>query len=379
MADVEGKYDFLVTTNLANEDVIEIDGEKLLVGGAGVSAGLDGDFEAGASEALTAKAIADAINGADASSSQALQNLKAKYTASADGLTNKVTLTENTASGTDLAADAVEVGKNTDSRVATLSEDAESYEFTAVALDAGSKVDIGGTEITIQVNGTAEMVAAELKTQIEDATNLDTAGLRAAYDVTVSGDKLTLTQKVAADQADIAGSYETTVYDGFDAKMQIGANTDQSLTIDIQDMRARALNITGIEGGAKVVSTTGEEAYFVSTKSATDGTDDTLAEYTLDVSTFEKATAAISVLDDAISNVSAERSKLGAFQNRLEHTIRNLDTSAENLQASESRIRDVDMAKEMMEFTKNNILQQAAQSMLAQANQQAQGILQLLR
>ncbi len=71
--------------------------------------------------------------------------------------------------------------------------------------------------------------------------------------------------------------------------------------------------------------------------------------------------------------------KLGAVQNRLEHTIKNLDTSAENLQASESRIRDVDMAKEMMEFTKNNILQQAAQSMLAQANQAPQGVLQLLR
>jgi flagellin len=63
----------------------------------------------------------------------------------------------------------------------------------------------------------------------------------------------------------------------------------------------------------------------------------------------------------------------------LEHTINNLDTSAENLQASESRIRDVDMAKEMMEFTKNNILTQAAQAMLAQANQQPQGVLQLLR
>ena len=77
--------------------------------------------------------------------------------------------------------------------------------------------------------------------------------------------------------------------------------------------------------------------------------------------------------------VSAERSRLGAIQNRLEHTIRNLDNSAENLTASESRIRDVDMAKEMMAFTKNNILQQAAQAMLAQANQQPQGVLQLLR
>ncbi|PMU52602.1 flagellin, partial [Pseudomonas sp. GP01-A3] len=77
------------------------------------------------------------------------------------------------------------------------------------------------------------------------------------------------------------------------------------------------------------------------------------------------ATAGIALLDTAITKVSAERSKLGANQNRLEHTINNLGTSAENLTAAESRIRDVDMAKEMMEFTKNNILTQAAQAMLA--------------
>ncbi|WDV46151.1 flagellin [Clostridiaceae bacterium M8S5] len=91
------------------------------------------------------------------------------------------------------------------------------------------------------------------------------------------------------------------------------------------------------------------------------------------------ANIAITVINNAINSVSEERSKLGAMQNRLEHTIKNLDTSSENLQASESRIRDVDMAKEMMEFTKNNILQQAAQAMLAQANQAPQGVLQLLR
>ena len=99
----------------------------------------------------------------------------------------------------------------------------------------------------------------------------------------------------------------------------------------------------------------------------------------IDVSEQASANSAITTINDALEAVSAERSKLGAFQNRLEHTIKNLDTSAENLQASESRIRDVDMAKEMMEFTKNNILQQAAQAMLAQANQAPQGVLRLLR
>ncbi|WP_317891226.1 flagellin [Paenibacillus oceani] len=99
----------------------------------------------------------------------------------------------------------------------------------------------------------------------------------------------------------------------------------------------------------------------------------------VDVSTSKGAQTAITVVNNALETVSAERSKLGAYQNRLEHTISNLGTSAENLTASESRIRDVDMAKEMMDFTKNNILSQAAQAMLAQANQQPQGVLQLLR
>ncbi|MCX7569467.1 flagellin [Tumebacillus sp. DT12] len=91
------------------------------------------------------------------------------------------------------------------------------------------------------------------------------------------------------------------------------------------------------------------------------------------------ASANLTIIQGAIDTVSNTRSNLGAVQNRLEHTINNLGTTTENLQAAESRIRDVDMAKEMMSFTKNNILNQAAQAMLAQANQQPQGVLQLLR
>jgi flagellin len=90
-------------------------------------------------------------------------------------------------------------------------------------------------------------------------------------------------------------------------------------------------------------------------------------------------TSTIADLDTAINNVNSDRAKYGAQQNQLEHTINNLNTTAENLSASESRIRDVDMAKEMMEFTKNNILLQASEAMLAQANSQPQGVLQLLR
>ena len=96
------------------------------------------------------------------------------------------------------------------------------------------------------------------------------------------------------------------------------------------------------------------------------------------VLTQDGANKAITNINDAIEQVSAERSKLGAIQNRLEHTIANLGTSAENLQAAESRIRDLDMAEEIMAFTKNNILQQAATAMLAQANMAPQSVLQLL-
>ena len=91
------------------------------------------------------------------------------------------------------------------------------------------------------------------------------------------------------------------------------------------------------------------------------------------------ASAAISKITDAINQVSTSRGKLGAIQNRLEHTINNLGVTTENITAAESRIRDVDMAKEMMEFTKNSVLMQSAQAMLAQANQQPQSILQLLQ
>lgn len=127
---------------------------------------------------------------------------------------------------------------------------------------------------------------------------------------------------------------------------QVGANGGETISLSLVDATASALGISGM--------------------SALDGTNAT-------------ASANLKKIQDAINTVSENRSNFGAVQNRLEHTINNLGTTEENLQAAESRIRDVDMASEMMNFTKNNILTQAAQSMLAQANQQPQGVLQLLR
>ena len=150
--------------------------------------------------------------------------------------------------------------------------------------------------------------------------------------------------------------------------LQIGANEAQALNLSMSDMRSVALGISSTTAGNG----------FASTMGVTDGTDSALAEYALDVSTHDSASQALTTLDAAVERVSAERSMLGATQNRLEHTISNLGTSAENLQAAESRIRDLDMAEEIMAFTKNNILQQAATAMLAQANMAPQSVLQLL-
>ena len=129
-------------------------------------------------------------------------------------------------------------------------------------------------------------------------------------------------------------------------ELQIGANEGQTMEFTIDDMSAAALGVDGNK---------------------------------VDLATQDGAQKATTTIDAAIKKVSAQRSKLGAVQNRLEHTIANLDTAAENTQTSESRIRDTDMAEEMVAYSKNNILLQAGQSMLAQANQSNQGVLSLLQ
>ena len=127
-------------------------------------------------------------------------------------------------------------------------------------------------------------------------------------------------------------------------KLQVGANQDQNIGFDIDYMRARELGLGGIQ-----------------------------------IDTTANAQEAIGRIDEAITRVSSQRADLGAVQNRLEHTMASADNTAENLQASESRIRDVDMAKEMMNLTKLNILQQSSQAMISQANQAPNQILSLLK
>ncbi|MFJ8266900.1 flagellin [Peribacillus asahii] len=167
------------------------------------------------------------------------------------------------------------------------------------------------------------------------------------------------------------------------AIMQIGANAGQTVSLEIKDMQAAALGISRTDkGGEQTIKlANGEDltVWYTETKQSNNGTTNEPTEYSLDISTNETAQAAISVLDDAIQRVSAERSRMGAMQNRLEHTSNNLKYMSENTTAAESRIRDLDMALEMTAYTKNNILIQSAQAMLAQANQLPQGVLQLLK
>lgn len=175
--------------------------------------------------------------------------------------------------------------------------------------------------------------------------------VQSSNDTNVDADRTALQEEITALQSEITRIADNTEFNtqnllggSFSGKkFHIGANSGQNISLSISTMNATALGINSVDIGSQ-----------------------------------SGANNAISTINNAISQVSTQRSKLGAVQNRLEHTINNLGATSENLTAAESRIRDTDMAKEMMGFTKNNILMQAAQSMLAQANQQPQGVLQLL-
>lgn len=182
-------------------------------------------------------------------------------------------------------------------------------------------------------------VASTTITFTNDASSPLTAGL------VISISDATANMKVGESMTFVFGKAEVAANDlGGSIMTQIGANAGQTAFISVGDMRASALGVKDI-----------------------------------DISSKFGAATAIETVQNAMQKVSSQRSSLGAIQNRLEHTINNLGAASENLTAAESRIRDTDMAKEMMAQTKNSILAQAAQAMLAQANQQPQGVLQLLR
>ncbi|MHB8129442.1 MAG: flagellin N-terminal helical domain-containing protein [Mobilitalea sp.] len=178
--------------------------------------------------------------------------------------------------------------------------------------------------------------------------------VQASNDTNVTADRSAIKEEVVALTEEVTRIAAQTEFNSmkllngtFSGKsLQVGANSGQSIMFSVKAMNASGLGIKSVQAS---------------------------------IATHSAATKNIKVVQSALDKVSTQRSALGALQNRLEHTIANANNTSENLQAAESRIRDVDMAKEMVKYSKDGILQQAAQSMLAQANQSTQGVLSLLQ
>ncbi|WHY88392.1 flagellin Hag [Neobacillus novalis] len=201
--------------------------------------------------------------------------------------------------------------------------------------------------------------------------------VQAGNDTNNTEDRLAIqteADELAKQITDIANNTEfngTKVLNGVGAaslSFQVGSNENQTLSLTIKAMDAATLGVSVAGATPDTDNAAATAADAAITKGAIDMTSNSAASGT-----------AITAIDNAIKLVSTERANLGATQNRLEFTTNNLAATSQNLSSAESRIRDVDMAKEVMESSKNGILAQAAQAMLAQANQAPQGVLQLLR
>ncbi|MDD2457531.1 MAG: flagellin [Eubacteriales bacterium] len=309
---------------------------------------------------------------------------------SVQGANETLASEDRTAIGTELKALSEEIDRiadntkfngktllNGDLAGAQLDSTGEVVVGTALATGAAAAVtsiDVSGAEsnedYTFTASGTAgNLILTRVSDSVSQEITLDaTIGVdgtmnlnfeELGVNLTISGASAKTAANIVTDLSTAATDTISTMAGSTAAKIHIGSDSDQDLSVTFGDMTTAQLGTTpGATDLETLVTNVAAESI---------------------VSTNAQANTLIEQLDVAIGQVSTQRSQFGAVQNRLEHTIKNLDTSAENLQASESRIRDVDMAKEMMELTKNNILQQAAQAMLAQANQAPQGVLQLLR
>jgi flagellin len=345
-------------------ETTEFNTKKLLNGNAGATATVDGTNNAAKiDKALVNDATLDSgtytLNVTHAASSEINNAVDAGT--GIDVASNKITIDDATASFGSYQIKVEDDTENSGMKKVTLIDSTTEEEIGSqsnVESGAGGKeVKIGGLTIVagsiggngtlsfdVQLDGesTFELVNSKgdtVATKSFDNLNKSTVEIK-GVEVGFNAD---LVGGVGGPPATGPAATEITISNNA-LNMEIGANAGQSMNIAVGDMSAAALGVEDI-----------------------------------DVLSPDSADAAITTIQNALDTVSAERSKLGSYQNRLEHTISNLDTSSENLQSAESRIRDVDMAQEMMELTKQNILQQAAQSMLAQANQAPQGVLQLLQ
>ena len=204
----------------------------------------------------------------------------------------------------------------------------------------------------------AEGALAETHSILQRMNELAT---QAANDTNTTADRNAIAAEIHQLTSEIDRSASTTQFNTMNLldgsftnkNLQVGSLEGQNISVSIKAMNSSSLGLTTGTGATKKLA--------------------------ISVSSFSSAGSAMTVIQKAIQSVSAMRSTLGALQNRLEHTISNLDNISENTQAAESRLRDTDMAEEMVEYSKNNILAQAGQSMLAQGNQSTQGVLSLLQ
>lgn len=284
---------------------------------------------------------------------------------------------------TNTDSDRAEIQKEADQLAQELTRIADDTEFNTQNLLGGefnATFHIGANEgqnVELSINnmsGEALGVALETTETIDE----DDISLAAGTYNVVNLGGVEVFSDATEDAESITANYGLQNADGEIVAISADGETYTELATateisDLADAEYAETDPNTIAFGTAVVSGT------VTVSEVSDEEVTVTANRGINISTQAAADAAITTIQTAIDNVSAERSKLGAMQNRLDHTINNLGTSSENLTAAESRIRDVDMASEMMEFTKNNILSQAAQSMLAQANSAPQGVLQLLQ
>ena len=363
----KGSYEFNLTTKMAA-------GETLTIGGQTFTA-VEKDADATKGEFNVSDSIASQLS----SLQNAFNNneVMKKYDVTVEG--SKVTLTEQVASGNSLAEGKVSVSGNDTMGeftvdVSELMRDGASISIDGTSIAVSSKNEHVGYEEGRAIKE-AETVEAQAQA-LADAVNKN-AELSQKYTATAEDGKLVLTQKVVGEEGPSVSTTSSTKGD-FELKLQIGANYGQAMTVNIEDNRALALGISGDKDTLTVKASDGAVAHYTAVETVNNGSDNNNVERALDVSNHENAAAATSVIDDALNAISRQRALLGAAQNRLEHTINNLDNTGENLTAAESQIRDTDMAEEMVKYSNNNILAQAGQAMLAQANQANQGVLSLL-
>ena len=274
------------------------------------------------------KLVGDKQSGAHGSSDQVTFTANSYGKAYDTGMASKITISTDVAAG----KENVEVTK------AAKPADAAAGN-PATAAEIKLHLSTGKTYTEKDIENILKEAGYDYSVKLEDTTNTDGDADGKIY-FNVKGDaEVAITDGAGVGKDSVPNN-------GKGLTFQIGANgvEDQRVTLNVNDMSSSAIGVANA-----------------------------------DVSTQDSANAAIDMVDAAVKTVSMQRAGLGALQNRLEYTVNNLTTTNENLTAAESQIRDTDMATEMINYTKNNILQQASQAMLAQANQQPQAILQLLQ